>query len=82
MDAIIVWRLDRWGRSVADLIGTIRELTDTSLRFISLNEAFDLITPAGKASVFLFESVCSLEILFFFREEREPTHVQGLVRQD
>lgn len=49
IDAIIVWRLDRWGRSVSDLIGTIRELTDTGVGFVSLNEAFDLTTPAGKA---------------------------------
>lgn len=49
VDAILVWRLDRWGRSVSDLIGTIRELTDTGVGFVSLNEAFDLTTPAGKA---------------------------------
>ncbi len=49
VDTIIVWRLDRWGRSVSDLIGTIRELTDTGVGFVSLTEAFDLTTPAGKA---------------------------------
>lgn len=49
IDAIIVWRLDRWGRSVSDLMGTIRELTDTGVGFVSLTEAFDLTTPAGKA---------------------------------
>lgn len=49
LDAIIVWRLDRWGRSVSDLIGSIRELTDTGVGFVSLTEAFDLTTPAGKA---------------------------------
>jgi DNA invertase Pin-like site-specific DNA recombinase len=49
IDAIIVWRLDRWGRSVADLIGTIRELTDIGVGFVSLTEALDLTTPAGKA---------------------------------
>lgn len=49
VDAIIVWRLDRWGRSVSDLIGTIRELSDIGVGFISLTEALDLTTPAGKA---------------------------------
>lgn len=49
VDVIIVWRLDRWGRSVSDLIGTIRELTDIGVGFVSLTEAFDLTTPAGKA---------------------------------
>ena len=49
IDAIIVWRLDRWGRSVSDLIGTIRELTDIGVGFVSLTEAIDLTTSAGKA---------------------------------
>lgn len=49
VDVIVVWRLDRWGRSVSDLIGTIQELTDIGVSFVSLNEAFDLTTPAGKA---------------------------------
>jgi DNA invertase Pin-like site-specific DNA recombinase len=49
IDAIIVWRLDRWGRSVSDLIGSIRELTDLGVGFVSLTEALDLTTPAGKA---------------------------------
>ena len=49
IDAIVVWRLDRWGRSVTDLIGTIRELTDTGVGFVSLTEALDLTTSAGKA---------------------------------
>jgi DNA invertase Pin-like site-specific DNA recombinase len=49
VDAIIVWRLDRWGRSVSDLIGTIRELTDIGVGFVSLTEALDLTTSAGKA---------------------------------
>lgn len=49
LDAILVWRLDRWGRSVSDLIGTIRELADTGVGFVSLTEALDLTTSAGKA---------------------------------
>ncbi len=49
IDVIIVWRLDRWGRSVADLIGTLRELTEIGVGFVSLTEALDLTTPAGRA---------------------------------
>jgi putative DNA-invertase from lambdoid prophage Rac len=49
VDVIIVWRLDRWGRSVSDLMVTIRELLDLGVGFVSLNEALDLTTPAGKA---------------------------------
>jgi putative DNA-invertase from lambdoid prophage Rac len=49
IDAIVVWRLDRWGRSVSDLIGTVRELVDTGVGFVSLTEALDFTTSAGKA---------------------------------
>jgi DNA invertase Pin-like site-specific DNA recombinase len=49
VDVIVVWRLDRWGRSVSDLIGTLRELTDIGVGFVSLTEALDLTTPAGRA---------------------------------
>ncbi len=46
---VIVWRLDRWGRSLADLVVTLRELTDLEVGFVSLTEALDLTTPAGRA---------------------------------
>jgi DNA invertase Pin-like site-specific DNA recombinase len=49
MDAIIVWRLDRWGRSLADLILTLKELTELGIGFVSLTEAFDMTTPTGRA---------------------------------
>src|SRR5919108_5904251 len=44
IDAIVVWRLDRWGRSLADLVGTLQELYELGVGFISLNEALDLAT--------------------------------------
>jgi DNA invertase Pin-like site-specific DNA recombinase len=46
---VVVWRLDRWGRSLSDLVGTLRELTDPSVGFVSLTEVLDLTTPAGGA---------------------------------
>src|SRR2546428_11114007 len=49
IDAIVVWRLDRWGRSLADLIGTLQELQLLGVGFISLSEALDLTTPVGRA---------------------------------
>jgi putative DNA-invertase from lambdoid prophage Rac len=49
IDVIIVWRLDRWGRSVADLMTTLRELTELGVGFVSLTEALDLTTPTGRA---------------------------------
>lgn len=49
VDVIIVWRLDRWGRSLADLIVSLRELTDIGVGFVSLTETLDLTTPSGRA---------------------------------
>jgi putative DNA-invertase from lambdoid prophage Rac len=49
VDVVVVWRLDRWGRSPADLVVTRRELIDLGVGFVSLTEAPDLTTPAGRA---------------------------------
>jgi putative DNA-invertase from lambdoid prophage Rac len=49
LDAIVVWRLDRWGRSLLDLIGTLRELHAVGVGFVSLTEALDMTTPGGRA---------------------------------
>ena len=46
VDVVIVWRLDRWGRSLADLVSTLKELSDLSVGFVSLTEAIDLTTPS------------------------------------
>jgi putative DNA-invertase from lambdoid prophage Rac len=49
IDVVLVWRLDRWGRSVADLLATLQELNHLGVGFVSLTEALDLTTPAGRA---------------------------------
>ena len=49
IDVVLVWRLDRWGRSVADLLSTLQELEHLGVGFVSLTEALDLTTPAGRA---------------------------------
>ena len=49
IDMVLVWRLDRWGRSVTDLLATMQELEHLGVGFVSLTEALDLTTPAGRA---------------------------------
>ena len=49
IDAIVVWRLDRWGRSVVDLVHTLHELHALGVGFISLHEVLDVTTPTGRA---------------------------------
>jgi len=49
IDVVLVWRLDRWGRSLMDLVTTLQELIDLNVGFVSLTEALDLTTPIGRA---------------------------------
>ena len=49
IDVVLVWRLDRWGRSLADLVATLQGLERLGVGFVSLTEALDLTTPSGRA---------------------------------
>ena len=49
IDLVLVCQLDRWGRSVADLLVTLQELEHLGVGFVSLTEVLDLTTPAGRA---------------------------------
>jgi putative DNA-invertase from lambdoid prophage Rac len=49
IDFVIVWRLDRWGRSLVDLVNTLQKLTALDVGFVSLSEVLDLTTPSGRA---------------------------------
>ena len=49
IDLVLVWRLDRWGRSLLDLVNTLQELNALDVGFVSLYEALDLTTPSGRA---------------------------------
>lgn len=48
IDAVVVWKLDRWGRSTQDVINTIQELQSVGVTFVSITEAIDISTPLGK----------------------------------
>ena len=48
IDAIVVTRLDRFGRSQRHLSATLGELDDHGVRLVSLAESFDSGTPAGR----------------------------------
>jgi DNA invertase Pin-like site-specific DNA recombinase len=49
IDVVLVWRLDRWGRSLLDLVTTLQELTDLNVSFVSISEALDLTISTGGA---------------------------------
>jgi DNA invertase Pin-like site-specific DNA recombinase len=61
IDVVVVWRLDRWGRSVTDLLATMQELEHLGVGFVSLTEALDLTTPAGRAMAALLAVFAAFE---------------------
>jgi DNA invertase Pin-like site-specific DNA recombinase len=48
-DSLTVWKLDRLGRSLRDLITILDDLKQRGVKFKSLTEAIDTATPAGRA---------------------------------
>lgn len=55
-DALMVWKIDRLGRSLQHLLQILQELENRKVQFISLSEGFDTTTPQGK---FFFQVVGS-----------------------
>ena len=49
IDIVVVWKLDRWGRSTADIVTTLQELQELNIQFVSITEALDFTTAIGRA---------------------------------
>jgi len=49
IDGILVWKLDRFGRSLKSLVTTLEELRALGIQFVSYTENLDFSTPAGRA---------------------------------
>jgi DNA invertase Pin-like site-specific DNA recombinase len=47
-DAVLVWKLDRFGRSLRHLVNALAELEARGVAFISLRDNLDLSTPSGR----------------------------------
>jgi DNA invertase Pin-like site-specific DNA recombinase len=47
-DAILVWKIDRFGRSLKHLVNALAELASLGVAFISLRDNLDLSTPSGR----------------------------------
>jgi DNA invertase Pin-like site-specific DNA recombinase len=47
-DCIVVWRLDRFGRSLKHLVTALADLEALGVTFVSLKDGFDLSTPSGR----------------------------------
>jgi DNA invertase Pin-like site-specific DNA recombinase len=49
IDGILVWKLDRFGRSLKSLVTTLEELRALGIQFVSYTENLDFSTPSGRA---------------------------------
>lgn len=60
-DTLVVWRLDRLGRSLKDLVGIIQDLEDRKVGFKSLNESIDTTSAGGKLIFHIFGALAEFE---------------------
>lgn len=60
-DTLVVWRLDRLGRSLRDLIDTVTRLNNQQIEFRSLTENIDTTTPGGKLIFHIFGALAEFE---------------------
>ena len=69
-DVLVVWRLDRLGRSLKHLIELMAELEGQGIGFQSMTEAIDTTTPGGKLVFHIFGALAEFERNLI----RERTH--------
>ena len=60
-DTLVVWRLDRLGRSLKDLIQRVEELKQGGVEFRSLHENIDTTSPSGKLQFHIFSALAEFE---------------------
>lgn len=48
IDVVVVWKLNRWGRSTVDIMLTINEMLSWNVAFVSICEHLDFTTPVGR----------------------------------
>jgi DNA invertase Pin-like site-specific DNA recombinase len=75
IDAVVVWRLDRFGRNLRHLVTAIEELNATGVTFISLGESIDTSSPSGRLLLGVLGSFAEFE-----RERLRERVLAGLHR--
>jgi DNA invertase Pin-like site-specific DNA recombinase len=61
LDAVLVWKLDRFGRSLKHLVNSLAEFESLGVAFISLKESLDLTTPAGRLMFGIISAMAEFE---------------------
>jgi len=60
-DVLVIWKLDRLGRTIRGLIELVGELRDRRIGFRSLTEGFDTSTPGGRLIFHIFAALAEME---------------------
>jgi len=60
-DTLVVWKLDRLGRSLKELISLVTMLSERQVHFKSLNENIDTSTPTGQLVFHIFCALAEFE---------------------
>lgn len=60
-DTLVVWRLDRLGRSLRHLVDTVTDLAERGVGFRSLQESIDTTTPGGRLVFHVFAALAEFE---------------------
>jgi DNA invertase Pin-like site-specific DNA recombinase len=60
-DTLVVWKLDRLGRSLRHLVDTVTGLAERGIGFRSLQEAIETTTPGGKLVFHVFAALAEFE---------------------
>ena len=61
VDTVVVWRLDRLGRSLTHLVTLLDEFHAVGVGFVSLGEGIDLHTPAGRLQLHILAALAEFE---------------------
>ena len=60
-DVLAVWRIDRLGRSLPDLVTLVADLERRGVQFRSITEAIDTTTPGGELVFHIFAALAQME---------------------
>ena len=81
-DAVVVWKLDRWARSLSELVNEIPAIRDRGVNFISMKENIDLDSASGKLQFHMFCAFAEFEREIISERTKQAFYVddEGVTR--